>query len=378
MTVLELDRRLAQIPPPAPRQALAQPRPRGETAPTVAGGRPATDGGRESAAQAAARLVAAHVPRGVAVGDQVPVKLRYRGQGGHQRLAGTGRMYAGQVGGAMFAAVLAVADPLVLLTVSRAGHVASHWTLVPGGPSVTARADALRLIRAMRADGDLVVRAGENPELPALELAGADTWTKADEEEWQLFEDLATLEEWSGHTVPVPGELSGDEVARIAQAAVWARTERIEASLTGPLRFTVADGRDLRAVDELRLHQDFGVAVAGQELPLGTGDVRIAVEVVNVDEPDAEGLIAVTARPRREQIVFVLNAPPGRRLPARRTQPPSPRPGRHPASEHELALPVVTAASRSVEAVLGAVADRPPVSAPSSAALLDDLRGERA
>jgi len=368
MTVLELDRPLARTPPPAPRQALAQTRPRGETA----------LGGRESAAQAAARLVAAHVPRGVAVGDEVPVELRYRGRGGRQRLAGIGRMYAGRVDGAMFAAVLAVADPLVLLTVSRAGHVASHWALVPGGPSVTARGDALRLLRAMRADGDLVLRAGDNPELPALELAGADTWTEADEDEWQLFEDLATLEEWCGHTVPVPDALSGEEVARIAQAALWARTERIEALLTGPLHFTVVGGRDLWTVDELRLHQDFGVAVAGEELPLGTGEVRIAVDVMSVEEPDAGGLVAVTARARREEIVFVLDAPPTRRLPARRTQPPSPRPGRQPAGAHELALPVVTPASRPLEAVLNEAADRPVVSAPSSSALLDDLRGERA
>lgn len=105
----------------------------------------------------------------------------------------------------------------------------------------------------MRADGDLVVCAGEQPgaagprarrrghPAPGGVRASAQprTWTKADEEEWQLFEDLATLEEWSRHTIPVPGELSGEEVARIAQAAVWVGTERIGASLTGPLRFTV-------------------------------------------------------------------------------------------------------------------------------------------
>jgi len=185
LTVLELDRPLAQTPPPAPRRPLGRPRPRGETASVV--------------------------------GDDVPVELRYRGQGGRQRLGGSGRMYAD----AAFAAVLAVADPLVLLTVSSAGHAASHWAFVPGGPSVTARADALRLLRAMRADGDLVMRVGADEELPALELAGADTWTRGDEEEWQLFEDLAALEEWSGQSVPVPGALSGDEVARIAPAAAW-------------------------------------------------------------------------------------------------------------------------------------------------------------
>jgi len=157
-----------------------------------------------------------------------------------------------------------------------------------------------------------------------------------------------------------------------------ARTARIEASLTGPLRFTVAAGRDLSAVDELRLHQDFGIVVAGEEVPLGTGDVLIGVEVTRVEEPDAEGMVAVAARPRRRDIVFVLDAPPRRRLPARRTQPPSPRPGRSPATEHQPALPIVARASQSVETVLRAVTDRPLLSASSSAALLDDLRGERA
>lgn len=376
MTVLELDWPLAQTPPPMSQQALHEPRRRGDAARTVVGGSPPTGAGRETAAQAAAGLVAAHVPRGVAIDEEVPIELRYRGLGGHQRLAGLGSLYTGQPGTVTFAAVLLVADPLVVLTVARSGHVASHWALVPGGPSVTARADPLRLIRAMRADGDVVLRAGDDgPSLP-LKLAGADTWTRADEDEWQLFEDLATLEEWSGNTIPVPHELSGEEVARVAQAAVWVRTERIGASLSGLLKFAVADGRDLHAVDELRLHQEFSVTVAGCEIPLGTGDVQIPVEVASVDGPDAEGLTAVRARPRLQQIVFVLKAPPGRRLPARRTQPPAPRPGRHQAPEHALALPVVMPASLPVQAVLRAVADRPVVSAASSAALLDDLRGE--
>lgn len=378
MTVLELDRPLAQTPPPVPRQALHASPPRGEAALAVVGGSLTPDVGRETAAEAASRLVASHVPKGVAIGDEVPIELRYRGLGGHQRLAGLGRLYAGRPGDVTFAAALVVADPLVLLTVSQEGRAASHWALVPGGPVVTARADALRLIRAMRADGELVLRAGDKLELPPLELSGADTWSRADEHEWQLFEDLATLEEWSGITIPIPPELSGEEVARIAQAAMWVRTERLEASLSGVLEFTVANGRDLRAVDELRLRQDFGVTFAGREVPIGTGVVHIPVEVASLDGPDADGLTMVRARPRPRQIVFVLEAPARRRLPARRTQPPAPRPGRPPSTEHTLALPIVMPASRPFSAVLRAVADRPVVSAASSTALLDDLRGEGA
>ncbi len=377
MTVLELDRPLVQPPAPAPRDALHPPLPRGDAASTVLGGSATTDTGRETAGEAAARLIGAHLPAGVMTSDEVPIELLYRGLGGHQRVAGTGRIYAGRSGGALVAAALVVADPLVLLTVSRAEHAISPWALVPGGPSVTARADALRLIRAMRADGDLILRAGAL-DLPPLELAGADTWTRGDEYEWGLFEDLATLEEWSGRTLPVPRQLSGDEVARIAQAAVWVRTERIEASPSDLFQFAVADGTNLRAVDELRLRQRFGVTVAGSEVPLGTGDVRIPVEVTSLEGPDAKGLIEISARPRQQQIVFFLNPPPGRRLPARRTQTPSPRPGNEPVSKQALALPVVMPASRPFEEALRAVSDRPVTAAVSSEALLDELRGEDA
>ena len=377
MTVLELDRSLAQTPPPMPRQALRELPPRGATEDTVAG-RPPKTSGPETAAQAAARLAETYVPQGVTASEAVPVELRYRGLGGHQRLAGSGRVFAGRPGGDPCAAVLVMADPLVLLTVRRTGNTTTAWALVPGGPSVTARADALRLVRALRVDGDLVVRAGDDLKWPPLELPGADTWTSADEAEWQLFEDLATLEEWSGDSIPVPRELSGEEVAHVAQAAVWVRTERIEASLVGPLTFNVTDERDSRGVDELRLHQDFGVVVGGCDIPLGTGEVQIPVEVTSAEGPDTQGLTTVTARARQQQIVFVLKPSPRRRLPARRTQPPAPRPGGPPASEHALALPVVVPASRSVGAVLRDVADRPVVSAASSAALLDELRGEGA
>lgn len=371
MTVLEIGDSQATLPAPRPRPALGPQPPRGES-PREA------PSGRETATQAAERLVAAHIPRGVDHVREVLIELRYDGQGGRQQLSGNGRLYAGELGGRVFAAALAVADPLVLLTVSHGGQFASHWSLVPAGPSVTARADALRLIRAMRADGDLVLRVDGRADMPPLELAGARDWTPRDEHEWQLFEDLATLEEWSGRTIPMPSELSGDQVAQIGQAAKWARTERIDASLDGPLRLTVAGEDDVAGIDELRMQQDFGVAVVGQDLPLGTGEVRIKVEVVEVRQRDAQDHVVVVAHPRQPEIVFVLRAPPGRRRPARRTQPLTRRVGSRPAAGGEGVVPISARAARPLASVLDDIAAKPVVTAPSSAALLDDLRGDSA
>lgn len=378
MTVLEIDQALAATPPlPARREGWRQPAMRGEVA--TSDRRKADDlhaGRSETAAQAAARMLGAHMPDGVRVGPAIAVDVEYRGRAGRQQLAATGRMYAGQPGDPPFAAMLAVADPLVLLTVSRAGQGAAHWALVPGGPSVTARADALRLLRAMRAEGELLLRAAGQSPLPSFELGADQGWTERDEGEWQLFEDLATLEEWSGRTIPMPSALTGEEVASAAQSALWARTERIDASLTGPLRFTVPPAGDLSAVDELRLQQDFGVTVSGEDLPLGTGDVSVAVEVLEVDVLGDQGLVALTALARREQVVFVLRPPPGRRQPALRTQSPHARPG--PAGEPvaEPPAPVVAQATRRLSAALAAIGAEPVATAPSVAALLDELRGD--
>lgn len=198
MTVLEIDHLVAAtVPPPSPGQAWRQPEARAEI--VAADGR-AVDpqaGGWESAHEAVARLAAAHVPDGVNEGPGVAVEVQYRGKGGRHKLAATGRMYAGQSGGRPFAAVLAVADPLVLLTWSHAGQGAARWALVPGGPSVPARADALRLVRAMRCEGELLLQAAGQPPLPPFALGAGEQWTEDDEREWQLFEDLATLEEWA-------------------------------------------------------------------------------------------------------------------------------------------------------------------------------------
>jgi hypothetical protein len=123
--------------------------------------------------------------------------------------------------------VALVSDPLVLLAVGgRADDAdrAVHWTLLPGGPSVTARANALSLLRALTGGGSLTFELDSDRELPPLEIPG-DDWDQ--ENEWRLFEDLACLEEWSGITLPMPSTVSAAEATRAAQAASWTRTRQV-------------------------------------------------------------------------------------------------------------------------------------------------------
>jgi hypothetical protein len=264
--------------------------------------------------------------------------------------------------------VALVADPLVLLAVSAERQVL-HWTLLPGGPTVTSRADGLRLIRGLAAGGQLTLEFEGREPLPPVELDGGD-WR--DEEEWRLFEDLAVLEEWSGTTIPMPGHVSAEEATVAAQAASWVRSQQIEAQISEAITFGAATNSPLQEADELRLHQDFAVTFLGVEVFLGEGVAR--VELARVEKAGPGRYRGLAARP---DVSFSLVPPSGRRLPSRRTQPasaPVPPSSLDRSSPHVFERP----ARRRLSDVLsdrraGASAARHPR---GTAGLLDEVRGE--
>jgi hypothetical protein len=270
--------------------------------------------------------------------------------------------------------VALVADPLVLLVVGGPQRVL-HWSLLPGGPSVTSRADALRLVRSLAAGGQLTFEFGPFEPFPPLDLEGGP-W--GNEDEWRLFEDLAALEEWSGATIPMPEAVSADEATTAAQAASWARTQQIDAQLTGAITFRAKVGASLDEADELRLHQEFSVELLHTEIPLGEGVAH--VELRNVERLDGDKP-TFRAVPKHSEISFSLHPPASRRLPPRRTQPervlpPAARPkaDREPSRSPSLVRP----AARQLSAVL---AEQRPRNLPElghnrgTAGLLDDIRG---
>lgn len=263
--------------------------------------------------------------------------------------------------------VALAADPLVMLIVGGRQR-ALHWTLLRGGPSVTARADALRLIRSLATGGRVTVRLGRDA-LPALEVEGG-LWEL--EDEWRLFEDLATLTEWSGVDLPMPALVSARDATVAAQAAGWIRSQRIDARITDTIAFEPGPGLDTQP-EQIRLHQDFGVHVLATEIPLGEGVARVTL--AGVDRPISQERV-YRARPLELDVAFSLLPPAGRRLPARRTQAPHVKP---PSRDSTTAHSSTRSARRTLADVLAARRSQiapMPAGIGSSSQLLDDVRGE--
>lgn len=270
--------------------------------------------------------------------------------------------------------VALLADPLIVLVVGGAERLL-HWSLLPSGPSVTSRADALRFLRALASGGHLTFQMGSNEPLPPLYVEGAD-W--ADEHEWRLFEDLAVLEEWSGARIPMPEAVSADEATIAAQAAGWARTQQIGAQITGPIEFALRRQEGLsEAPDEIRLHQDYGVRLLDIDIPLGVATAQIkATRVEKIESTGPEPRYRVT--PATKDLTLWLTPPVGRHLPPQRTQAESisaPHPDAlHAAREHP---GYCRPARRSLREVLATRGRRPSARhVAGTAGLLDDLRGE--
>lgn len=265
-----------------------------------------------------------------------------------------------------------IADPLVLLAVGGTDS-SVHWSLLPGGRSVTRRADALRLLWMLSSPGELEFGFDAGDPLPPLEFDGG-VWPE--EQEWRLFEDLATVEEWSGIDLPMPSVVTSDEATRVAQAAGWARSQRVRSVVDGPIRFRVAEEIAV-APDELRLVQDFDVHLLDTDVAMGCGVARVALASASVVHAQREGhWMTGTARDR--QITFWLDPPKGRRMPARRT-PLSEVPTQAlQARKAAVSLPVARRATRSIKSVpIAAAVGTTTADTPALAMVLDEVRADR-
>jgi len=212
----------------------------------------------------------------------------------------------------------------VLDVVITAGEDAGiHWKLRPGGSSVTARAEALRLIHTLAGEGQLRVHLGPPaPELPGSIYKDRQPLDAELEFEHSIFEALATLEEWTGRTLPMPETLNADQIEMLLTASRAAQTQRLHVTLRDlTLRQPAAAERfGSGSVDVV---QKFTLSVGGVELDMGTGRSRLRLHEVSrriLSAEEAEIVLAID----EDQSTFVLSPPPSRRLPARRTQLPEP------------------------------------------------------
>ena len=222
----------------------------------------------------------------------------------------------------------------VLEVVITAGEDAGiHWKLQPGGSSVTARAEALRLIHSLSGEGQIRLQLGP----PAPELPGSiykDRQPLADDLELErsILEALATLEEWTGRTLPLPESFNADQIEMLLTASRAAQTQRLH------VRIRELTVRQPAAAEPFRpggvdVVQQFSLSVGNAELDMGTGRARLGLHEVSrreLNAAEAEVVLEVDDG----DATFVLSAPPTRRLPARRTQLPEPA---EPEGEGELA-----------------------------------------
>jgi hypothetical protein len=268
--------------------------------------------------------------------------------------------------------VVLLADPLVVLIVGGAQQV-MHWSLLPGGPSVTARADGLRFLRGLAIGGRLSFE-GEGLRLPPIEFDGGP-WK--DEDEWRLFEDLAVLEEWGGVTLPMPTIVSAHEATIAAQAASWGRTRLVEAHISDVITFAAPEVGS-ETPDELRLHQRFSVELLGEEIPMGDGLARVELrDIERQTGTPAASMVQYTARPAESNLTFLLTPPVTRLKPPRRTQQDeiSPPQAPMPTERLRMLIPERRPAVRRLSEVLPNRRMHRVGHQGGTAGLLDDLRG---
>ena len=208
--------------------------------------------------------------------------------------------------------ILVTSDPLAVLLPLEGSIL--RWVLLPAGPSVTSRADALRLLRTLSFGAAMSLRSAD-ASLDLREFISVDPTPWLYDDEWRLFEDLAALEEWSGTKLPMPREVSAEQATEIAQAAMWTRTQRIDARIKGTVRFQAESALAAKA-DELRVHQEFEVEVFGARIALGRGDASIPIAAPITRRADDGGL-AFEAEPRWPEVAFTMR-PPERATPSGR------------------------------------------------------------
>lgn len=268
----------------------------------------------ENIEQAARRLIEDHVGRGRVKMTSMPIRLEARAVRGAWQIDAMGHIGRLPTAEEPSGFILVTSDPLAILLPLEGETL--RWVLLPAGPSVTARADALRMLRTL-AFGAAMSLSSARGNLDLRDFISVDPSPWRYEDEWRLFEDLAALEEWAGTELPMPREVSAEEATSIAQAAMWARTQRIDTRLEGTIRFQ-AEHEVAAEADELRVHQEFEIEVLGMRITLGVGDASIPIAGAAIRRRD-DRILSFEAAPRSSEVAFTLRPPEGVNPSGRRT-----------------------------------------------------------
>lgn len=193
-----------------------------------------------------------------------------------------------------------------------------RWWLEPGGDAAGLRADALRFLEALHRPGHLVV-----DELTTGHRWGHLPLSEApfDEELRQargFLEQIALLEEWTGHAIAVPDAASAQEVTDVARtvAIVQSRVVPLTLPETGSLTLhDVADG-DVPPGDvvELSVRREVVTEILGTELPLGSVDLALRIRVIDARPAGDAVTISFALAEGQQRSVFGHLYPPRTRV----------------------------------------------------------------
>jgi len=170
------------------------------------------------------------------------------------------------------------------------------WRLETGGGDATARARNLQVLRALSGTGSMLVEdARTGARVGRVDLVARSWFDSELERDLEFLAAVADVERWSGMHIVLPERASAEEVARLSQAAAMVRARQVSLRIDGEITARTATRID--EADELRLSQDMGIYLFGQEIPLGvaTGSVRVRLVSSTSDAADSSQFVTVFA-----------------------------------------------------------------------------------
>lgn len=205
---------------------------------------------------------------------------------------------------------------IVLVREGDTGSAQINWHWTGNAEPVQDQLVALRLLQALGGTGTVRV-VDRSDTRPVMEVAiaepPADRFVAA---ALGLFEDLRTLEEFTGTDIAIPEEVSPGLARAVAEAAHMAREGTVSATWR-ELSFDVPKERAEQASEggQFRLEEQLFLKVGDQELLLGTRIADIPAYEVARTEPapdDPENRVVLWIRPPNEEaarIEMQLRAP---------------------------------------------------------------------
>ena len=158
---------------------------------------------------------------------------------------------------------------------------------------------ALRFLAAMHGPGDLVMRdlVGGRPEL-RQDLEPSEV-AEVVELLLDLMENIVTIEDWTGETIEIPEEFTGQDANEIAFAAAALRKRELPVTFTDAKLDVLPEAIDqLRDGGEVVVEENMGLRVFGKELKYAVSRfVMPEYEIEDLGPVGADGAHKVVLRP---------------------------------------------------------------------------------